>query len=89
MLSVSELKDKLTARHFGKHKVEDFLRARLDGGELAKCEELVRDGCGGVKRKPKRDGGKTFIATPERIRRYLAPFDELQGIASQSSQPSH
>lgn len=89
LLSVSELKDKLTARHFGKHKVEDFLRARLDSGELAKCEELVRDGCGGVKRKPKRDGGKTFIATPERIGQYLAPFDELQGIASQSSRPFH
>lgn len=88
LLSVSELKDKLTARHFGKHKIEDYLRARLDGGELAKCEELVRDECGGVKRKPKREGGKMFISTPERIAAYLAPFDELQDITSQCSQSS-
>ena len=88
LLSVSELKDRLTARHFGKHKIEDYLRARLDGGELAKCEELVRDGCGGVKRKPKREGGKVFISTPERMTSYLAPFDELQGITSQCSQSS-
>jgi len=89
MLSVSELKDRLAARHFGKHKIEDYLRARLDGGELAKCEELTRDENGGVRRKPKRDGGKVFISTPERITAYLSTFNELQGITSQSSQPSH
>lgn len=88
LLSVSELKDRLTARHFGKHKIEDYLRAQLDGGELAKCEELIRDAYGGVKRKPKREGGKVFISTPERIAAYLAPFNELQGITSQCSQSS-
>ena len=86
LLSVSELKDRLAARHIGKHKVEDYLRARLDGGDLKKCDELERDGNGGVRRKPKRDGGKVFISTPERIDAYLATFDELEIITSQSSQ---
>ena len=88
LLSVTQVKEKLFRQHIGKHKIEDYLQARLDGGELRKCEELERNESGGMRRKPKRDGGREFISTPERIEQYLATFNELPIITSQPSQPS-
>lgn len=88
LLSVTQVKEELARQHIGKHKIEEYLQARLDGDELRKCNELERDESGNVRQKPKRDGGKEFISTPERIERYRATFNESPIITSQTSQSS-
>ena len=82
LLSVSQVKEKLAAKHIGKNRIEDFLRARLDGGELRKCAELVRGDNGEVKTKPRKKGGREFISTPDRIQAYEDKFNTLQVYTS-------
>lgn len=76
-LAVSQVKDRLAAAHFGKHTIEDFLRAREADGEIRRQNELIEDGENRGKPKPKQRGGKCFISTPERIAAYLKKFEEL------------
>ena len=53
----------------------DLLRNSLVAQNvLARCREKRRDAHGGTKNVK---NGKTFISTPERIKRYLATFDTL------------
>ena len=77
LLSVSEVKEKLYRQGFPKHKVDDFVAKKIMGGKLKKCSELDNG-----KTKPKRNGGKEFISTPERVDNYI---DSSQNISSQSS----
>jgi hypothetical protein len=77
LLSVSEVKEKLLRQGFPKHKVDHFLAEKIKGGELKKCSELDN-----AKMKPKRNGDKEFISTPERVDNYI---DSSQNISSQSS----
>ena len=81
--SATKVKDELiTKHHLPKNKVEDFLKAREDGGELKRCRERIRTAEGGWREKSKKEHGKEFLSTPERIDAYCATFDELNGITS-------
>ena len=77
LLAVSQVKDRLAAAHFGKHAVEDFLRAREADGEIVRQPELIDEGENRGKPKPRQKGGKTYVSTPERIASYLKKFEEL------------
>lgn len=60
-----------------KGDVELYLQAAKQGGTLDTTPEMMPDGNGGWKKKPPKDGGKTFISTPERIAAYRRKCETL------------
>lgn len=89
LLSATVIKDRLINEyHFPKNKVEDFLQAREDAGELTRCRERERTDTGGWREKPRKEHGREFLSTPEKIEAYIASFENLHGIISYSSCPS-
>ena len=83
LLSATTVKDSLISKyHLPKNKVEEYLKAREDGGELKRCRERMRTDTGGWREKSRREHGREFLSTPERIDAYLATFDKLEGITS-------
>lgn len=77
-LAATLVKEKLMGMHFGKHAVEDFLKAREAAGEIVRQEELIEDGDKRGSKKSRRDGGRVFIMTPVQREIYLTNFEMLQ-----------
>ena len=57
-----------------KHTVEDFIKEKMEKGELTTCAEMVMGADGRPVTKNRNQGGKVFISTPAKIQQYKETF---------------
>lgn len=77
LLSVTQVKEMLANAHFAKHTIEDFLKARKDEGAIMTQDALFTEGDKYGKPINRKQGGKMFLSTPDRIKKYLNSFNRL------------
>lgn len=73
----SEIKKRPGGAAFGEKELDRQYNALLERGEIERVEELYRTPDNAVKTKPKKKGGRIFIATPDQAKRYRAKFEGL------------
>ena len=66
-------------RKYPKRVVEDFIKECREDGELITQGEFTRSGGAGLAVKPRRDGGRVLISTPEWVEAYRREWGAPQG----------